>query len=130
VYLHTADALSTLWRFDDVFTARDEAMALYQRVLDQRPRSRHALRGFAEVAEAAGHERDALDAWRSLLAAAERGSPDWFELRFRHASLLARVDRERARNVMAQHATLYPEFGPQPWGDRLREVAEELGVEP
>jgi len=130
VQLNTAHALRHLWNVERDAAARDEALMLYQRVLDAVPRSREALRGFAELAEDANRHREALDAWRTLLAAADRGADEWFRIRYRHARTLARVDRERARSILAQHRTLYPNWGPEPWGDRLRELADELGVQP
>ena len=130
VYAAVADALAARFRIEHATSDRDRALALYQRVLEARPRALRALRGAAEMAEAAGLDTRALEYRRTLLAGVQRGTEPWFEARLNHLRVLARTDPNRARLALDQHNALYPAWGPEPWGDRLRALAQELGVTP
>ena len=46
--------------------------------------------------------------------------------RYESTRLLADEDPDAARDAIAQHAVLYPDFGPDPWGDRLRALDARL----
>lgn len=98
----------TLRRLDDLAVAR--------------PNDATALRWDAQVAEALGQDDRALDRLRTLLAGAAVGSELWLEAKWRQLSILRRLDPVRAREVMDQHKALQPNYGPEPWGGRLREL--------
>ena len=85
-----------------------------------------SLKRFAVLSESAARTEQALEAWRSLLASAAPGSSDWFEARYESLRVLAMSDRSAAEQVLDQHVTLYPEFGPDPWGPKLRKLKESL----
>ncbi len=126
VFAAVADASMVIWQQtgDDAALAR--ALRLYEEVLDAEPRNPRILRGAAGAAEASALDDRALDLWRRLLSGLQRGSNEWFEVKFRHAAALARTDPQRAEQVLAQHQTLYPNWGPDPWGDKLRSLSREL----
>lgn len=128
VYAGVGDALSVLWSLREDGGARDRALGLYERVLEAMPRNPRALAGAAEMAEASGLMARALEYRRALLAGAERGSAGWFEAKYRHVRVLAEVDPGRAALVLEQHEALYPGWGPEPWGDGLRELAGRVGA--
>lgn len=123
-----ADAAALVWREAQDETMRDVAIRIDRRLIDEGQRSADVLRRFAELSEAAGASADALEAWRTLLAAMPVDTPAWFEARFHSVRLLAVSDRPRAVEAMNQHVALHPELGPAPWGERLRGLAKELGV--
>ena len=74
------------------------------------------------------NEALALTCWRKLVSGSDAGTDGWYEARFHVVDLLKESDRERAQSIMTQHMQLYPDFGPPPWGDKLRAVAEDLGL--
>lgn len=123
----TAEAAYDLWSLAGENSARALGIALHRRVLEQHPGSAGFLRRMAELSESAGDRQTALECWRTLSAGLSTAEPAWFEARYRLIRLLARQDRRRAIAVIDQHAVLFPEFGPAPWGDRLRTLHEELG---
>jgi hypothetical protein len=129
LYVTVADAAADLALHANDSSMRERARSLYERILDRHPASAAVLRKIALLAEAAGDDEAALDAWRELLAGLDAGSPPWLEAKHAQITLLARVDRDRAVEVMQQHVVLYPQFGPEPWGDRLRALADQLGVQ-
>ena len=79
------------------------------------------LRRIASATEATD-PAEALDAWRRLLAALRPPELAWYEARHESIRLLALINPAEAREAFDQHALLYPELGPAPWGDRLREL--------
>src|SRR5690606_20735093 len=72
----------------------------------------------------------ALDAWRRLLAGLHQGSADWYEARYHSLRLLWQTDPDTAREVMTQHRLLHPDFGPDPWGQRLRDLNAQMADTP
>lgn len=105
---------------------REAALILDRELIEAGRRAPESIRRHARLCESAGRNDDALNAWRMLLAGSAAGSEAWYEARYESLRLLAKTDRQRAIEAMAQHRLLHPEYGPQPWGDRLRELDAEL----
>ncbi|MHC4106564.1 MAG: hypothetical protein ACYSTY_00610 [Planctomycetota bacterium] len=121
-----AEAAQAIWE-----RTRDErrgsaALFLYERLLDKRPRDARFLRAAANLAEALGDPAQALDRWRSLVAGSEVGSERWFEAKAHVIALLVRSDPQRALAVIEQHKLLHPDYGPEPWGSRIRVLEARL----
>ncbi len=121
-----ADVAATLWRERADEQMRDTALEVDGRMVDAGRASAPMLLRFAELAEAADEHERALDAWRRLLTGLDANSPDWFRARHESIRLLMRTAPERAALVMDQHKALHPSFGPEPWGERLRELDRRL----
>ncbi|HRP63149.1 MAG TPA: hypothetical protein PK400_07650 [Phycisphaerales bacterium] len=102
------------------------ALFLYQRLLEAQPRNAGYLHAAAVLGEQLGDKAFALDCWRRLAAGQTAGTEGWFEARWRMLTLLADIDIDHARQVMAQHVQLYPDYGPDPWGARLRALHAAL----
>jgi len=102
----------TLARLDDLAIAR--------------PNDAAALRWDAQISDALGQDSRALARLRTLLAGAGVGSDLWFEAKWRLISILARTDPTRAREVLEQHKALQPDYGPAPWGQRLRDLDAKI----
>jgi hypothetical protein len=105
---------------------RDLSLRLDRLVLKVAPGTADSLRRSAVTSEAAADPRGALESWSVLLAAAASGSTEWFEARYHALRLIARLEPARARELLTQHKALFPTYGPAPWGDRIRELAESL----
>jgi hypothetical protein len=103
-----------------------DALRWHQAVLAWEPNDRGMLRRTGLLAERFNRDELALTCWRRLLAGLPRGSFDWFEARYHQIAILARRDADRAEDVLKQHASLYPEYGVEPWGSRLRALHERL----
>ena len=78
------------------------------------------LRAAGELSEAVGDDDTALSCWRRLVSGSRAGTERWFEARYRVLTLLSEIDPDRAREVMRQHKILQPDYGPDPWGARLK----------
>ncbi|MBX3403348.1 MAG: hypothetical protein KF699_08060 [Phycisphaeraceae bacterium] len=105
---------------------RDLAMQLDRAILRAAPRNEESLRRLAVTTDAAGDHRAALDCWSVLLAAAPSGSDAWFEARYHALRVLLKIDAARAKELLAQHKVLYPAYGPEPWGDRIRQLEASM----
>ena len=84
------------------------------------------LRRLARNAEAGNEPILARQTWGRLAAALPPGDPAWYESRFESIRLLSEEDPDAARDAITQHAVLYPDYGPEPWGDRLRALDARL----
>ena len=111
-------------------TDRTEAATLVRdamlRVLPGHPTERGVLQAIGRSAGELGDFERALECWRTLSDGLRPPDADWYEARFEVASILRRIDPARALRVMRQHAALEPEYGPQPWGPRLRQLHADL----
>jgi hypothetical protein len=117
-----AEAAATVWRVEQDTTMRDTALRLDRRVIDGGKPPASVLRRYSAVAEGAGDVGAALDAWRRLVAALPGDASGWYEARYHSLRLLAVTDPAKAREAMDQHVLLHPDFGPAPWGEKLREL--------
>ncbi|HBS28802.1 MAG TPA: hypothetical protein DEB06_04985, partial [Phycisphaerales bacterium] len=55
------------------------------------------------------------------------GSEAWFVARGEYILLLSDADAARARDLLRQHAALYPDLAPGNMGRRLAELQARLG---
>lgn len=125
-----ARASAQIWKDDGEESARELAAILFRTALRADPRNRTVLEAAAEFFEQSGDMEAALDALRSLLGGLPAGSEQWFEVKVRLLTILAKEDPARARQVLDQHRALYPEMGPAPFGERLRTLDRQLGGSP
>lgn len=109
---------------------RDLAIRLDTFVLSVEPLEEQSLRRLGTNSEAAGNDVVAIDCWRVLAEALPTGSPPWFEARFNTLRLLAKKDPQRVRDALIQLRSLYPDFGPEPWGPRLLDLELTLPQAP
>src|SRR5205807_1917818 len=73
-----------------------------------------------------GDVQAALAAWRELMSGLTAGSAEWYEARYHSLRLLWKADAPAAVEAMRQHVLLHPEFGPEPWGTKLRELQNSM----
>jgi hypothetical protein len=106
---------------------RDLSIRLDKAVLIAQPHSAPTLRRLASTSEAAGDQATALECWRVLLSGLQPPTPEWYEARYQSLRLLFLVDAPRAREAMKQHVLLYPDYGPEPWGKKLKELDQTMG---
>lgn len=126
VYNHVADAAMFLWETESDEGMRDLALRADTMLIDAGRRGSQVLWRHARLSEVVGDTLRALEDWRTLMAGTQAGSAPWFEARYHSLRLLAMHDPQRATRVMAQHKALHPSYGPEPWGDRLRELESKL----
>jgi len=127
---HVAGAAAAVWRGEADVDLRTKAIALDKQQLESGQRTAASLRRLGELLESTGDEASALAAWRELLAGTVDGSADWYEARYQSLRLLVRQAPGEALQAMQQHKVLHPEFGPDPWGPRLRELDAVIAVTP
>ena len=77
-------------------------------------------------AERAGDAAGALEARGRLLEGLPQGSAEWFEAKCRVIESLIETDPGRAQEALEQHKALFPDLGPPPWDERLRELEWKL----
>jgi tetratricopeptide (TPR) repeat protein len=127
--LHTvvADAAFRAWQEQGSTAMRDLSIRLDRAVLGVQGRYEPSLRRLSASSEAAGDAATALGCWRTLEATAATGTPAWFEARWNVLRLLGEVDPAAARAEMQRHRLLYPDGGPEPWGERIRAIGGGTG---
>lgn len=124
----TADAASERFKLDGEPEMGSLASDLYARLVAAYPRESRFLRAAADHAERAGDPVAALDARGRLLDGLAQGSPEWFDAKCRVIENLIATDPPRAKAAIDQHRILFPDLGPAPWSDRLRELEQRLAA--
>lgn len=124
--LAIAEASAAIWRAEQDKAELARAVALDKESIKSGGKTAETLKRLGELAEAAGDTTTALDCWRELFAALPADSAEWFEARYHSARLLWSADQKAAFEAMEQHKLLYPSFGPEPWGDKLRALYAEF----
>ena len=107
-----------------------DAWLMYGQLLAVHPRNQEFLRGRGLLSSSQGEAKEAMRCWRLLMNGTSSGSQAWFEARTNLLELLEHADEEHARNVLKQHQVLFPGWGPEPWGSRLRAIHRRLGTTP
>ncbi|HUT94302.1 MAG TPA: hypothetical protein VMY37_32885 [Thermoguttaceae bacterium] len=104
-----------------------EAAGQLEKILAVYPNDQGYLRraGLA-LFQAESYDR-ALPHWRKLLAGLPRESVVWYEAKYHQLACLIEVDEARAREVFGQFELLHPDFGPEPWREKLRSLQRRLG---
>jgi tetratricopeptide (TPR) repeat protein len=100
----------------------EQALDLFEKLLAVAPSDARLLRAAARLSEQLGRIEQALGCWRTLVAGSAVGTEAWFEARYHLIALLVEVDPARARAVMDQHKQLNPDYGPEPWASRMRQL--------
>jgi hypothetical protein len=126
LYDNIAEAAARLWRARGDQTHLQLVLRLDRALVEHQRASAPVLRRYAELAEAAGEDEAALEAWRTLMSALNAGTSEWFEARYHSLRLLAAAEPQRAREVIEQLRVLYPNFGPEPWSTRLHQLDKQL----
>lgn len=126
-----AEAATVVWKTDDDPGMREVAIGMDRQLIALGKQTAVSLRRLAIAAEADGDLDTALTSWNTLMAGLQAGSDGWFEARVESIRVLAKVEPRRARAVLDQHRVLYPDLGPEPWGQALRDLDRQLaGVVP
>ncbi len=126
LHASVAEAATTIWKARGDVAMRDTALRVDRGLLAAGFATAGVLRRIADAAEDAGHAGESLDAWRTLLAGLTPDSVAWFEARYHSMRLLWKVEPARAAEVATQHRLLHPNFGPEPWGAKIRELHDEI----
>ena len=117
-----AEAMMVDWQQTRRTARAGAVLELYERLLAAVPTDARFLRATAILSEELSRLDQALSCWRTLAAGTTALTERWYEARFHQFTLLAEIDPVRARAVMDQHRQLNPDYGPDPWGTRLREL--------
>jgi hypothetical protein len=123
-----AQAAAVIWRAEGDVRMRDLAVRVDREQLEAGQRTASSLRRLGELLEAGGDKERALAAWRELLNGVQNGTPEWYEARYESLRLLLETSPGEAAAAMGQHRVLHPDFGPEPWGSKLRELDAKIGA--
>ncbi|MCL4220570.1 MAG: hypothetical protein KJZ65_04285 [Phycisphaerales bacterium] len=125
-----SEAAEFLWEREADEAMRALSLRLTRQWFERGRWTEGMLRRLGEAAETARELRLAFEAWNTLSAAYEAGEPMWFEARYHAMRLLLDLDPQRGRDVVLQHELLYPSFGPEPWGEKIRALVAHARLLP
>jgi tetratricopeptide (TPR) repeat protein len=68
----------------------------------------------------------AREYWRKLVLGLPKEGDTWYEAKYYQLACLVRLDREQARQALAQYRLLYPDLGPPAWRGRFAELQQQV----
>ncbi|MFM7259864.1 MAG: hypothetical protein ACKO3W_04605, partial [bacterium] len=80
----------------------------------------------AILAEVGGDYESSANHLRALVGGLPARTNPWFEAKVDQMRVLAKLDPQRARTVIDQYRTLYPDLGPEPWRTRIAELDAQV----
>lgn len=121
-----AQAAATLAMWEGDAAMRELALSLDKEMVAAGVKTAAGLTRTAELSEAAGDTKTAIAAWNELSVSLPVNTADWAKARYNALRLLAANDPKAAVEALDQHEALYPSWGPEPWGAKLRELRDGL----
>jgi len=119
---------STLPKGLDAQALAREALDVAKAILKQRPDDAQGFAMLADAAIACGQFDVAFEALGRLVGSLPARSDEWFDRKADLCELLARTKPDEARAILRQHVVLIPDWGPGKAGQRLSQIAAQLGV--
>lgn len=126
VHNAVADAAARVWRAERDTGMLALAVDIDKALVNLGNPPMQVLRRYAELSEAAGDAGASLDAWRLLLTGLNTTAPEWLEARYHSLRLLMATDLPAAKQAIDQFRVLRQDFGPDPWGPMLKDLAEQI----
>lgn len=123
------DARTELVRSNADIDESKRGLDLVAVMMRKRPNDAGLLRAGASFAEATGDLERAAELLRTLVGGLPPRTDAWFEAKVDQIRVLARISPSRARAVIAQYRTLYPDLGPEPHRGRIISIEKSLPPE-
>lgn len=121
-----ASAAAMLAAWEGELAMRELAIGLDQETVAAGVKTAAGLTRLAQMRELAGDTASAAAAWNELSLALTVNSTEWARARYEALRLLSLTDEKGAWEALEQHEALYPSWGPEPWGTKLKELKGRL----
>ena len=95
-------------------------------LVNQKPRIVEILILNAQIEMHLGDPQVALSRWKTISSGSKRGSLQWLQARFNTISMLSLGSPDEAIAVLDQHEILYPNYGAEPYGSKLKNLHLQL----
>lgn len=104
----------------------ETALEISRELINQQPKIAKLLIQNAELENTLGDSEIALQRWKLISSGSPTGSELWIRARFNTILLISEQSPEKALALLNQHHTLYPNYGVEPYGTKLRELHTKL----
>ncbi len=121
-----AEAATKVYQLERDASMLELALKMDRELVDGGINAAPILRRLALNLESTGQDQNAFDTWISLLNTLDPTTPDWLEVRYLSLVAQSRFDAMSASRTLRDYKLLHPDFGPEPWGDKLRELEARL----
>jgi len=109
---------------DDVIG--QDALRISRILFSQQPLILQILILNAEIEMVLGDQQVSLQHWKTIAEGSKRGSQQWLQARFHSILMLSVESKEDAIAVLNQHHVMYPNYGQEPYGSKLRSLHNQL----
>jgi hypothetical protein len=129
-FLHIATQTATA-AFGSYVTTQNleiglDALQISRTLVSQKPLIVQLLLLNATIEMEVGDEEVALSRWKTIASGSTKGSLQWLQARYNIILILSATSESSALAVLNQHHALYPTYGKDPYGSKLRDLHEKL----
>ncbi len=103
-----------------------DVLSIARRLVELYPRNKICLELAAESEAAFGDSNKAIKYWGIIVDSTERNSVDWLRAKYQLIELMAKENQEKAVAILDQHQLLYPSYGIEPYGSKLKNLHNQL----
>jgi hypothetical protein len=103
-----------------------DALQISRTLVSQKPLIVQLLLLNATIEMELGDEEVALSRWKTIASGSTKGSLQWLQARYNIILILSATSESSALAVLNQHHALYPTYGKDPYGSKLRDLHEKL----
>ncbi len=103
-----------------------EALRIARLLIAAYPKTNRILELNAMLEQTFGDQSLALSHWRAVSSGSSKGGDQWLQARYNLMQLLSTTDLIGALSLLDQHELLYPDYGTEPYGSKLRTLHVQL----
>ena len=104
----------------------EDALQISRILVSQKPLIVQILLLNATIEMELGDSEVALSRWKTIASGSTKGSLQWLQARYYTILMLAEQSPENALAILNQHYILYPDYGKEPYGPKLKILHQNL----
>jgi len=122
ISIATANAAFDLYIAKGIEEVGHDSLRIARALIKAYPKSKLFLRMNAVIEMELGNLQFAIDHWRTIASGTQRGGGEWLEARFHIIAHISINNPHEALAILDQHCAMYPSYGVNPFGEKLREL--------
>jgi hypothetical protein len=122
----TAQAAFDIYTNTKDLSIGEEALQISRILVSQKPLIVQILLLNAVIEMELGDSETALSRWKTISSGSTKGSLQWLQARYNTVLMLCESSPENALSILNQHHILYPDYGKEPYGSKLKFLHQKL----
>ena len=104
----------------------EDALQISRNLVSQKPLIVQILLLNANIEMELGDSEIALSRWKTIASGSMKGSLQWLQARYNTIMMVSENSPSNALAILNQHHVLYPDYGKEPYGSKLKKLHQKL----